>query len=174
MTKGDVWLLSLEEGHPARPLLQTPYDERQAMISPDGRWMAYTCDESGRPEVYVRPFPGPGERWQVSTDGGAEPIWARDGRELFFRLGDALLSAGVEPRGRAFRTTVPRRLFEGRYARAFGAISSGNAVYDVSPDGRRFAMIQRSERAPPSQLQVVVHWFDELRRRVATGVVKQP
>lgn len=139
------------------------------MISPDGRWMAYTSDESGRVEVYVRPFPGPGERWQVSTDGGVEPIWARDGRELFFRLGDALMSAGVEPRGRALRTTVPRRLFEGRYLRVLDLSSAVAAVYDVSPDGRRFVMIQGSEEAPPSQLQVVIHWFDELKRRVAAG-----
>ncbi len=167
-TKHDIWLLSLEGGHPTRPLLETPYDEAQAMISPDGCWMAYTSDESGRAEVYVRPFPGPGDRWQVSTDGGVEPMWARDGRELFFRRGDALLSAGVEPRGRAFHTANPHRLFEGRYAPP--PLDESPAAYDVSPDGRRFAMIQRSEEeAPPSQLQVVIHWFDELKRRVAAG-----
>jgi hypothetical protein len=99
-------------------------------------------------------------------------VWARDGRELFFRLEDALLSAGVQPLGTAFRTAVPRRLFEGQYLRDLDTASTVSTAYDVSPDGRRFAMIMKPEEAPVSQLRIVIHWFDELKRRASAA--KQP
>ena len=79
----DIWVLPLEEGQEPRPVLVTPFDENSAVFSPDGHWLAYDSDESGRTEVYVRPYPGPGARVQVSTDGGRNPVWARDGRVYF-------------------------------------------------------------------------------------------
>ena len=78
-----------------RPFLQTRFNDRQAMFSPDGRWVAYTSDESGHDEVYVRPFPGPGSRTAVSVGGGSDPRWRRDGRELFYRNGDTLMSSDM-------------------------------------------------------------------------------
>jgi serine/threonine-protein kinase len=87
-TDYDIWLLSLGDRPEARPFLQTPFDERDAALSPDGRWVAYQSSETGRPEVYVQAFPGPGGKQQISSDGGLDPVWARSGRELFYRQGN--------------------------------------------------------------------------------------
>ena len=86
----DIWTVA--RGQEPMPFLLTPFDERSPRFSPDGRWLAYVSDESGRDEVYVQPFPGPGAKWLVSTDGGREPVWGRDGRELFYRAGDLMMA----------------------------------------------------------------------------------
>ena len=146
--------------------MQTPLQERNAEVSPDGRWVAYQSDESGRYEIYVRPFPEVnGGRWQVSTSGGIQPLWARSGKELFY-LGprDAVMSVAVEG-GSTFGAGNPTRLFEARYSLpVFGR------TYDVSPDGRRFLMTKVSggtdQTAAPSQLIVVQNWTEELKRLV--------
>src|SRR4029077_11465276 len=80
----DVWTMSMDGNHQTRPLVQTKFNEGQPRFSPDGRWLAYLSDETGRNEVYVQPFPGSGHRVRTSTAGGEEPIWSRDGRELFY------------------------------------------------------------------------------------------
>ena len=84
-TSTDLWILSLEDEGEPQPFLQTPYNERGAAFSPNGLWLAYGSDESGRNEVYVRPFPGPGSKYQISREGGNSPVWHRNGRELFYR-----------------------------------------------------------------------------------------
>jgi len=142
-----------------RQFLLTPSRESEPAFSPDGRWIAYRSDESGRLEIYVTPYPGPGGRWQISTQGGTEAVWARDGRELFYRSGDKMMSVAVDA-GREFRAGTPRLLFEGRY----------HDTYDVAPDGQRFLMIAESERdLGETRLQVVLGWFGDLRRRVPSG-----
>jgi Tol biopolymer transport system component len=146
------------------PLLASPYLEAYPALSPDGRWLAYTSDESGRNEVYVRSFPGPGRRAIVSQNGGTEPVWAPNGRELFYRApaGEPMLvAATLDLRGEA-RVTERRSLFAiGDYEGA-----APHANYDVFPDGSGFVMI-RVGRA--SELTVIQNWPEIVRRQAAAG-----
>lgn len=164
----DLWLLPLEGERRPRPLVQTPFNEMWPMISPDGRRLAYSSNESGRYEIYVQAFPGPGERVQVSVEGGREPRWSRDGRELFFRNGRKVLAV---PAGAAHGLAVgkPRVLFEGDYEAPQPDSAAADSVnYDVTADGRRFLMVQRDPGVPRIEVQIVLNWFEELKRRVPT------
>ena len=161
----DIWLLSLEGERKARPFLQTPANEAGGVFSPDGRWIVYNSDESGQLEVYVQPFPGPGGKWQVSTEGGDEAVWARTGREIFYRSGDKMMGVDVETEP-SFRLSKPKMLFEGRYE-GFGWY--GYANYDVSPDGQRFLMIRSEEESAPTRIHVVLNWAEELKAKVPSG-----
>ncbi len=157
----DLWVLSWPGKRRATPFLRTPFNEWGAVFSPDGRWLAYTSDETGRPEVYLQPFPGPGAKVQVSTEGGTEPLWVRRGQELIYRTGEQVMTVRVRTKP-TLRTSPPRVLFRGAYA-------GSSAVYlpnfDVTADGRRFLFIQTSEQETTvSQLEVVLGWFGELRR----------
>jgi eukaryotic-like serine/threonine-protein kinase len=158
----DVVLLPLDGERKAHPLLSTRFRERGAVFSPDGRWLAWVSDESGRDEIYLRPYPQPGEKLRLSNDGGSEPLWARDGKELFYRNGDRVMAVAFNPK-LAAPVTQPRTLFEKR----FQSTSSkyGPRDYDLAPDGR-FVMVKPSPDAPPTQIQVVMNWFEELKRRV--------
>jgi serine/threonine-protein kinase len=161
-----IWVLKLGDDRKPQPFLQTPSNESGATFSPDGRWLTYQSDESGRREIYVRPFPGPGGKLQISTEGGAEPVWARNGRELFYRNGDKMMSAAVETKP-MFTAGKPKLLFEGHYE---AGLYPSLANYDVSPDGQRFLMIKASEQEQAStQINVVLNGFEELKRRVPTG-----
>jgi eukaryotic-like serine/threonine-protein kinase len=160
--RGDIWLVPRRgEGEP-RPLETTRFTETAPAFSPDGRWLAYLSDESGRFEVYVRPFPGPGEKYLISTGGGGEPAWSRNGRELFFRNGEQLMVVDVRTTP-AFSASRPRLLFTGAFTRR--GIDAVN--YDVSPDGQSFVMLNSGEdERAASQINVVFNWFDELKQRV--------
>ena len=164
-TEADIGVTSFEEQSEPEILLGTPFNELHATISPDGRWFAYTSDESGRPEVYVRSFPDLGGKWQVSAEGGGEPVWSRDGKELFYRSGDKMMAARIatEPELAAERPVV---LFEGAYELSGGGVTSN---YDVAPDGR-FVMIRSDQdsRSTEQQINVVLNWFEELTARVPT------
>ena len=160
-TLEDIWILP-REGEPS-PWLATPFRERRPELSPDGRWLIYLSDESGRTEVYLQPYPGPGQRVKVSTAGGLEPSWSRDGHEIFYRgRGDLFavsFDAATEPPvGR------PSRLIDGGPYRASGGTSR---YYDVSPDGGHFAMLPLGIRSL-RELRVVLNWFEELKERVPT------
>ena len=158
----DIWVLRLAD-RKAQPFLRTPFNESVPRFSPDGRWLSYISNESGRYEVYVQPYPGPGGKWQISTEGGTEPVWNPNGRELFYRSGDKMMAVDIATQP-SFTFGKPRMLFEGQYQ-----LSSVPAVnYDVSPDGQRFLMIKASEQeqAGPTQINVVLNWFEELKRRV--------
>ena len=160
-------------GRKWRPLLQQEYAEAQPEISPDGRWMAYTSNESGEQQIYVRPFPGvDGGRWQVSNNGGNSPLWSPDGRELFYRSGDAVASIEInaEP---AFGLGKTRILFRGKYVSAnfdFGLLEFH--PWDISRDGERFLMMKEIEVDPaaatetPRRINVVLNWTEELKQRV--------
>jgi serine/threonine-protein kinase len=154
----DIWILPLEGERKPRLFLATASSEIEARFSPDGRWLAYSSNETGRQEVYVRAYPGPGRAWRVSADGGGSPIWGRDGRELFY-LGldsDQVLAVGVQT-GPAFRAQPPRTLFKGRF----------EAFAGVSPNGQRFLMLKGPDVEPaPLQIVVIPDWFDELRERL--------
>lgn len=162
----DIWVLPMEGDNSSGPELRKPqvflnssFEETAPAFSPDGRWMAYGSDESGHEEIYVRPFPGPGARVQISSGGGRAPAWARNGRELFFSNSGKILAVSVTL-SPDFRADTPTVLFEGNY----------HFIFDVAPDARRFAMIQFDEgESVPSTIHVVLNFFDELRRRVPTG-----
>jgi len=143
------------------PLLASRFREMCASLSPDGRWLAYASDESGRSEVYLRPFPGPGAKVQVSTEGGDEPVWAKSGRELFYRNRNQVVAANIST-GQKLAIGEPEVLFERSFDRS---PIPGLTNYDVSKDGR-FLMIEPSEHASIKELNVVLDWFDELERLV--------
>jgi Tol biopolymer transport system component len=156
-----LWLLPLEAG--ARPTRLLPgigrvYDGR---FSPDGGWIAYVSAQSGRPQVYVQAYPGPGDRVQVSSDGGREPLWAPSGAELYFRTPTKLMAVEVKT-GSALAVGKPRLLFEGDFL-------VSHHDYGLLPDGRHFIMIQPVGTRPPEELHVVVNWADELRTRLAAA-----
>ena len=156
-TATDIWMLEHEGDRAPSPFLATPFYEQTPMFSPDGRFLAYSSTESGRTEVYVQPYPGPGGVFPISTEGGQEPVWSADGRELFYRNGNRMMAVAVstEP---DFTAGKPRILFEGPYE----TVTGGN--YDVSPDGRRFVMIQSEEESTPKQIHVVLNFSEELKR----------
>jgi serine/threonine-protein kinase len=150
----------------AQPFLRTPFNESVPVFSPDGRWLVYTSDESGRFEIYVQTYPGPGGKWQISTEGGTEPLWNRNGRELFYRSGDKMMAVDITTQP-GFAAGKPKVLFAGQYLPTPGTLSN----YDVSPDGQRFLMIKPGEQAQgrPTQINVVLNWFEELKQKVPTG-----
>ena len=164
----DISIVSLEAEGGVSPLLQTTFGERNAEVSPDGQWLAYESDESGQLEIYVRPFPDiDAGRWQVSTRGGTQPLWARDGRELFYRTGAAVMVVSIQT-GSAFVYGSPATVFEEPYL-----VGLGGRAYDIAPDGRRFLMLKEgavgdSQDAPPNRFIIVENWFEELRQRVPT------
>lgn len=138
----------------------TRFREYQGAFSPDGRWVAFTSNDSGRNQVYVRAFPGPGPRSQVSTDGGQEPLWNRNGRELFFRRNDALMAVEIHSQS-TFEAGQPRALFSGPFLEGAWITS-----YDVAPDGQRFIMSRYSDNAPQPQVTVVLNWATGARDRL--------
>jgi Tol biopolymer transport system component len=152
-THADIWVLPLSGGGKPTPIVQTPFAELHARISPDGRWMAYTSNESGRQGVYVTRFPEPGGKWQVSTNGGAFPVWRRDGRELFYRAADGKLMAVPVAPGSDFAPGAPIPLFELRAA--IGGLGNGT-FYDVAPDGRFLINMPVQRTSPP--VTVVLNW----------------
>jgi len=162
VTRRDIMLVQLSDLK-EQPFLQTPFNETAARFSPDGHWIAYSSDESGRWEIYVQPYPGPGGKWQISTDGGTEPVWNPNGRELFYRNGDKMMAADINARP-AFSAGKPHMLFAEEYGSAPGSDSAPE--YDVSPDGQRFLMLKDAEGSAVSQSQIIVvqNWAEELKR----------
>jgi hypothetical protein len=152
------------------PLLATKFDERNGTVSPDGRWLAYESNSSaGQFEIYVRPYPNVGGgQWQVSTAGGRQPLWARNGKELFYLGSDnALLRVPVEASGATWSAGTPMQILDGRY---YAGTGTGRA-YDVSADGRRFLMIKGiggDSAAQSPRLILVQHFDEELKRIVPT------
>jgi len=138
---GDLWTVPLQSPNEAKPFLATEFNESDGAFSPDGRWVAYQSSESGRNEIYVRSFPAGGNRFQVSTDGGFEPVWAKSGKELFYRSGRKLISVPVKL-GADFVPGPPKVLFEGDFA-----TGDETSAYDVKPDGQRFYFIQEDKKS---------------------------
>ena len=157
----DIWALPREGD--ALPIVATAFNERSPMFSPDGRWLAYVSDESGRNEVYVQPYPGPGGKWPISTEGGTEPVWSADGGELFYRLGDKMMVVEVQSEP-AFTSEGPQLVFEVPYL----TNQFGTSNYDISPDGQRFLMLKEDTAQEQAQINVILNWFEELKRLVPT------
>ena len=155
--RADIWIMPAK-GEPF-VLLATPAHEPHPILSPDEHWIAYASDETGRMEVYVRPFPHVnGGKWFVSTGGGVTPVWSPSGRELFYMSGQALMSVAVEAVGQAFRAGPPRQLFTGPF-------ETGSSNFDVSPDGSYFVMVEADPDAKPTQLHAIHNFSEELKRR---------
>ena len=164
-TGPDLWYLKRNaggEGYESAPYLRTTADERIPVFSPDGRYVAYVSSESGRNEIYVRPFPEGGGKWQVSINGGTQPRWRRDGRELFYVEEDQLMAVSVST-AQGFSPGTPKLLFRDRWLR----IGSGKQQYDVSAAGRRFVLREAVEGASdkPPAIRVVQNWFAEFKDR---------
>jgi Tol biopolymer transport system component len=156
-TRSDVWALPLDGDRKPFPVLQTAFRELEAVFSPDGRWIAYNSDESGRSEIYVTPFPGPGRKWQVSPSGGLLPRWSRTGKEIFFiGPGERINVAEVTTQGDTFEVGRTQPLFDVRGQRP------GN-VYDVTPDGQRFLVNTASDQLNAGSVTLVVNWPAALR-----------
>jgi hypothetical protein len=155
----DIALLPLGGADELAPLVATSAREEAGRISPDGAWLAYTSDASGRPEVYVRRFRDQGPAVQVSTDGGSEPVWSGNSRELFYRTGWDMMVVDVAS-GAERTLSRPRRLFTGRFER--NRFGGGQANFDVSRDARRFLMVRRREIVQPNVIHVVLNWPDAL------------
>jgi serine/threonine-protein kinase len=169
-TGRDVWLLPLTGERKPQPLLQTKFNEQQAKFSPDGRWLAYMSDEAGRFEIYVRPFPGPGGKLQISTDGGTMPLWAPNGHELFYLSTNRLMSVNITTQP-SFSASVPRIVADRPPPALVARLD--NSVYDVSPDGQQFLFVKANlENARPDEVRVVLNWVEEVKR--LTSASKQP
>jgi eukaryotic-like serine/threonine-protein kinase len=158
-TNADMWCLPLATRTPWS-LQKTRFREAQGAFSPDGRWVAFQSNESGRSQVYVRAVAAPVPRWQLSTDGGQEPLWNPNGREIFFRHDDAVMAVDVRL-ARRVNVGPPRRLFSGRFEESNWIID-----YDVAPDGQRFIMTRYNDDAPPPQVTVVLNWATAVRDRL--------
>jgi len=157
-TGWDIWALSIEDGK-ARPVLAAPFTERFARLSPDGRWIAYTSNESNRDEVYVRPYPALGSRSLVSREGGSFPVWSATGDELFFRRGSDVYVVKVTVAGANFDSGAPVKLPTPQ------PLSAGLDSMDVLPNGR-LLLIQATPRPLPASLTLVTGWLGELAARV--------
>ena len=162
-------MLTLDKDRRVQPLVQTPFTERNGEISPDGRWLAYQSNDSGQSQISVRPFPDVNTgQWQVSTGGGTQPLWARNGQELFYLAPDgALMSVRVE-RGTTWTAGTPTKLIDGPYLRRnrkqrhadLRCVAGRQAVPD--DQGRR----RPGQASAPASIVVVQNWFEELKRLV--------
>jgi serine/threonine-protein kinase len=160
-----IWVMRLDGDRKPQRLFATPAGESNGQLSPDGKWIAYQAPVSSRQEIYVAPFPGPGAKRQISTDGGTEPLWSRDGRELFFQSGDKFMSVAVAP-GATFSASTPHVVHEGRFFKTI----NGNTSWSVTPDGKRFLRLQQvvPDRAI-THFELVLNWLSELKQRGSAG-----
>jgi hypothetical protein len=158
----DVWVVPLDAGAEPHAVVSSNFTDFGGVLSPDGRWLAYSSTESGRSEIYVREYPGPGGKWQVSAGGGEEPQWRGDGRELFFRSdnGTALMAVPVTTDG-VFRVGTVQRLFEANLSR--GDIARNR--YVVTADGQRFLLNVPTAARATDVFNVVLNWTAEVAAR---------
>ncbi|HEY6066561.1 MAG TPA: protein kinase, partial [Thermoanaerobaculia bacterium] len=156
-TQMDLWTYSVADGK-ATPFLQGPFNETMGRFSPDGRWVAYVSNESGKEEVYVVPFPGPGGKWQISTAGGRAPVWTRGGREIVYQApGDEILAVEVQT-APAFQSGIPKTLFKTHLRPPPGG------QFDVTPDGERFLVNLRPAEEVSDPVTLVQNWAADRRR----------
>jgi Tol biopolymer transport system component/predicted Ser/Thr protein kinase len=156
----DLFVLPFTGDRKPSPFLQTQFSEPEGRISPDGRWVGYSSNESGRNEIYVASFPGSGGKWQISTAGGTFPRWRRDGSEIFYLGPDnKLMVASVSSKGVGFEVGSVKLLFATRI------VTGGSYKYDVSPDGQRFLLVGAApEQAASSPITIVLNWTAGLRK----------
>ena len=165
----DIWTVRLEEHSPRQPepFLRTPFDEDLPLFSPDGHWLAYRSNESGRMEVYVAQFPGAGVKRQISVDGGDQPMWAPDGKQLFYLNGNRVMTVDLNAES-GLHPTKPRTLFERALSPSAADSGVWGHIYAVFPDGKRFLFVENAVQPEVRELRVVLNWFEELKARVPT------
>jgi hypothetical protein len=167
-TEDDVMVLPLDGNRPPMAVAQSRFGEGSGKFSPDGRWIAYSSAESGRPEIYVQAFPGPGLKLQVSNNGGTDPVWRRSGGELYYRSDDKMMAVPVTT-STEFKAGAPRLLWEGAYSHGTGSSCGmpwvGSTNYDVSADGQRFLMVREDSPADASRIIVVLNWAEEVKAK---------
>jgi serine/threonine-protein kinase len=170
-TGADVYVLDMAGDRKPRPFARTSFAEGSPKFSPDGRWIAYTSNESGRNEIYVQAYPGPGAKIQLSVEGGTDAVWRPKGGELYYREGDKMMMVQVNTSG-SFHASRPKLLWTGRYAHGLGSQcgppGTTSSNYDVTADGQRFLMIKTDEIAP-TKINVVLNWTEELKRILQTN-----
>ena len=160
-TSSEVWVLPMAGDPKPWPFLNSTFNGGSSAFSPDGHWVAYQYDESGRYEIYVRPFPGPGGQWQVSTAGGKDPRWRPDGKELYYIAPDSrLMAAPIASSGTALQPGLPTALFQPRIAGGGGPLSGTRQQYDVAPDGR-FLINVNVEEGTAAPITVITNWQPE-------------
>ncbi len=168
-TGSDVWVVPLQgDDREPRPFVKTKFGEASPKFSPDGKWVAYCSNESGKAQVYVQPWPGPGPKIQLSSEGGADPLWNRRGHEIFYRNADKMMVVPVSTAG-GFQAGKPSLLWDGHYSHGMSSscgppgISSAN--YDVTADGQRFLMVKDNDQdVYATSIIVIVNWTEELKR----------
>jgi hypothetical protein len=158
-TRDDIWILDPNGNEKPKPLFCTEYSEYNPTFSPDGRWLAYVSDESGQSEIYLREYPDAGQKWPIPTPGATNPVWSRDGQELYYISGNSMMAVKVTSE-RDFPIGAPLTLFESSDLIVSGGSLARN--YDVSEDGH-FLMVKWSDDAK-DQLICVHNWFEELKR----------
>ena len=164
----DIWTVRLDDSsRQPEPFLRTPFDEDLPLFSPDGHWLAYRSNESGRMEVYVAQFPGAAVKRQISIDGGDQPMWAPGGRQLFYLKGDRVMSVDVNGES-GLHPTKPRLLFERAVSPSAADSGAWGHTYAVFPDGKRFLFVDNAVQPEVRELRVVLNWFEELKARVPT------
>jgi serine/threonine-protein kinase len=156
----DIWILPLEGDRKPRGFLRTRFNEYFPEFSPDGHWMAYESDESGRHEIYVQQYPGPGGKWLISNEGGARPVWAHDGRTLFYHNGNKLMRVPIDTKA-GFVAGTPQQLFQVDY------FPTGHD-FDVMPDGKFVFIKEMQPQQAATQINVVLNWFEELKQKMST------
>jgi serine/threonine-protein kinase len=164
LTRGrDIWLMPLSGDRKPQPFQVTDADEWSPKFAPNGRWVAYVSNESGTNEIYLRPFGAPGSRKRITSNGGEWPIWSRNGRELFFLRGVALMSVSIDAQGNP--SPGERVVIDTKKLGDLQLVGTeANPLYDVLPDGQHFLMSLSRASAVPSQFNVIVNWFDEIKR----------
>ena len=164
-SRSDLAMLAASGDRMPKLWVQTMFYEGEPSFSPDGRWVAYVSDQTGAAEVWVRPFPGPGSPVRLSPNGGRDPMWSRNGRELFYQEGNKLMAAAIMTTGGQLRFTTPQMLFEGGF---IPWEPNTPRTYDVAPDGR-FLMLEQPPGYFSQRFAVVVNWGEELKRRLPTN-----
>jgi len=162
----DIGILPLEGENEPEYIIATSATECCPKFSPDGKWLAYVSDESGQLQVYIRPFQGPDVKWLISDEkeGGGQPVWSPDGTELFYRIGNKTMVVSIQTQGQTLTAGSPQVLFEGQYVSH--SVPQGFQYYDVSPDGKQFLMLKEETVQQQGQINVVLNWFEELKRLV--------
>lgn len=161
-TKLDLWALPLFGERKPTLFLQTQFNETHARFSPDGRWLAYVSDQSGRAEVYVQPFPSSAGKWQISTNGGDQPAWRRDGKELFYLAADKKIVAVEVKAGSTFETGAQRALFQTRVRD--NTLTGDRNQYAVASNGQRFLVVTPVSESSAAPITVVLNWHSDLKR----------
>ena len=163
----DILTLRLDGNAKPEPFHVTQFDERDPVFSPDGNWIVFTSNRSGRDEIYVKRYPAEGGLLSISTDGGHRPFWAPHSGEIFYREGDKMMTASVETQPNV-RVGKPRTLFVGLSRLGREPAPVDRRDYDPTPDGQRFLIVKRGEESVPTQINVVLNWAEELKRLVPT------